>query len=791
MATLTEIIAEINAEIVANGNQEITANVLRPILLDMINQPNELIGDLEDLTTTANTNLVDAINEINSGGAFVQNNIPKTYGIFGISGTGALTEAEVAAYLNEQFPEITISETDTPVIFFFNKNNFRYVYFFAKGQGTWSDFDPEDFILVSAYNIITTGIIDVPNTQIINIDPITTTYIDKANEGTYDFSDSGELNSEGYARTYYFSFTQNGKLYYAMFIGDPQESPYGSGGTAFQESDFILIPENNNPMGVQSVTGDLVDNTDPLNPVIGTPTLEEVVAEGGNIGTSLLDNDGDGTSPYITEETVTDLLEDKADLVDGKVPQSQLPAYVDDVLEFDTLGDFPVTGEAGKIYIAKDTNLAYRWTGSGYAEISQGLALGETSATAYRGDRGKTAYDHSQTIGNPHGTQIGDMSGLQTSLDSKLATSSPAGGITSGNVTDWNKAFTDYVSRKQSAPVVSETFGGDMNTMNMGTYMTYMSTTATNKPFLQVGGLISVGSATVGFQILGSRIGNEFWYRPFNSGYGAWVKIWSSSDFTSTNISNWNTAFGWGNHAGLYLKLLGSVLTNATGEVVTIDGSGNIHKRTAAEIRQDGGISDSSLTEYDEAYTHSQTTGNPHNTEMNDIPGLTEEINTIISDITSIALSLESLAPLDSPEFTGTPTAPTPTAGDNDTSIATTAFVQGALTTSRPYRVYTAILKQISTNAPTPTVLENTLGFTPSWSYVSTGYYKLNETGGFPNGRTICFISMGTPAVGAASHDIRWFRSNDDEISVQTLANGVLTNADLNDASFELRIYNE
>lgn len=79
----------------------------------------------------------------------------------------------------------------------------------------------------------------------------------------------------------------------------------------------------------------------------------------------------------------------------GKVPSSQLPSYVDDVLEYATQAEFPVTGETGKIYIAQDTNKTFRWSGSTYVEISTSLALGETSATAYRGDRGKTAYDHS------------------------------------------------------------------------------------------------------------------------------------------------------------------------------------------------------------------------------------------------------------------------------------------------------------------------------------------------------------------------------------------------------------
>ena len=80
----------------------------------------------------------------------------------------------------------------------------------------------------------------------------------------------------------------------------------------------------------------------------------------------------------------------------GLVPSSQLPSYVDDVIEVADFASLPVTGETGKIYVTLDTNLQYRWSGTVYVEISKSLALGETSATAYRGDRGKIAYDHSQ-----------------------------------------------------------------------------------------------------------------------------------------------------------------------------------------------------------------------------------------------------------------------------------------------------------------------------------------------------------------------------------------------------------
>lgn len=82
----------------------------------------------------------------------------------------------------------------------------------------------------------------------------------------------------------------------------------------------------------------------------------------------------------------------------GKVPASQLPSFVDDVLELDSVTAFPEEGEAGKIYIAVDTNTTYRWSGTQYTMISSSLALGETSSTAYPGDKGKANADKLATI---------------------------------------------------------------------------------------------------------------------------------------------------------------------------------------------------------------------------------------------------------------------------------------------------------------------------------------------------------------------------------------------------------
>lgn len=109
-------------------------------------------------------------------------------------------------------------------------------------------------------------------------------------------------------------------------------------------------------------------------------------------------------------QAVNQALTTKADLVNGVIPANQLPSFVDDVLEYADLTSFPLQGEASKIYIALDVNKTYRWGGSSYVEIGGGgVALGETSNTAYRGDRGKTAYDHSQSQGNPHNTTTSEI----------------------------------------------------------------------------------------------------------------------------------------------------------------------------------------------------------------------------------------------------------------------------------------------------------------------------------------------------------------------------------------------
>lgn len=125
-------------------------------------------------------------------------------------------------------------------------------------------------------------------------------------------------------------------------------------------------------------------------------------------------------------------------LTEGLIPASYLPSYVDDVIEAASLSAFPKTGESGKIYVALDTNLTYRWSGTTYVEISPSLALGETSNTAYAGDKGKanaTAIAALKAITISAGTGLsggGNLTANRT-LSLKVATTTTLGGIKVGD----------------------------------------------------------------------------------------------------------------------------------------------------------------------------------------------------------------------------------------------------------------------------------------------------------------------------------------------------------------------
>lgn len=180
---------------------------------------------------------------------------------------------------------------------------------------------------------------------------------------------------------------------------------------------------------------DLIENANCLVSKVDNPMNTGIPSIAGTYSKVVVDNYGkvkSGSNPDINISDVTGLttqLNSKIDIAaigqvngvasldnTGRVPSTQLPSYVDDVITVANYSSLPSTGEDGKIYITLNTNLTYRWNGIGYTEISPSLALGETSATAYRGDRGKTAYDHANINGNPHGTDFSELENKPTTL---------------------------------------------------------------------------------------------------------------------------------------------------------------------------------------------------------------------------------------------------------------------------------------------------------------------------------------------------------------------------------------
>lgn len=118
---------------------------------------------------------------------------------------------------------------------------------------------------------------------------------------------------------------------------------------------------------------------------------------------------------------------------DGKIPNSYLPAdigadeivsgyYFEGAFYADKGHTTVIAGDPEKLYVDLDTNKTYRWDATaGYVQVGSSLALGTTHDSAYYGDFGDKAYKHSQATGNPHNTQITDITGLKNKLDSKVS----------------------------------------------------------------------------------------------------------------------------------------------------------------------------------------------------------------------------------------------------------------------------------------------------------------------------------------------------------------------------------
>jgi hypothetical protein len=130
------------------------------------------------------------------------------------------------------------------------------------------------------------------------------------------------------------------------------------------------------------------------------------------------------------------------------------------------------------------------------------------------------------------------------------------------------------------------------------------------------------------------------------------------------------------------------------------------------------------------------------------------------------------------------------TTTDANTATRVGTVIENLADKSRPYTVYSALLTQSGTSAPTATVLENDLSGTPTLSYVTTGKFRITLTGEFTSAKTHIFLN---PIMTASNNFVGAYRVDDDIIEIQTrqFALGSFTNFNsiLTGASIEIRVY--
>ena len=162
-----------------------------------------------------------------------------------------------------------------------------------------------------------------------------------------------------------------------------------------------------------------------INTVQGNVTNLQGYFTNGAAKKAIADKDGNAIDTSYVKNSEKGASNGVATLgADGKVPSSQLPSYVDDVIEgyyyngnfyLDSAHQQLIPPEGGKIYVdlTDGSNKTYRWGGTVYVEISESLALGETAGTAYEGNKGKANADAIAALQE-------DMNDLNDDLASKV-----------------------------------------------------------------------------------------------------------------------------------------------------------------------------------------------------------------------------------------------------------------------------------------------------------------------------------------------------------------------------------
>lgn len=460
------------------------------------------------------------------------------------------------------------------------------------------------------------------------------------------------------------------------------------------------------------------------------------------VGLANVDNTSDANKPVSTAtQTALNLKEDKSAKgaangyapldASAKIAAIYLPAYVDDVVEYDNLAAFPAVGTEGVIYLALDTNKTYRWGGSTYAEISSSpgstdavpegatnkyylasRALADVTWTTLTGKPSTfvpSAHSHPQS----EVTNLVSDLALKAPLASPTFTGVPAAPTATAGASTTQIATTAFVTTADALKANlagANTFTG-VNTFNdtpiVKLGVDYYS--ANGVRFLENIAPVSYSSGVPnGYLKLVTPIRTShsamFSIDVFGYDYQAGETI----DFTVVGYAYPTTDqiinIGFSNRSSIIKQVRLALEDRGAGYRVMVLALGDesaagtsnqvwYYQKFAVNVRGWSGSGHAGWDETQFTWVTGETTlaagywssANLNNLQLDAETGTLNASGAITAaSFVGSGTGLTGVAPIASPTFTGDPKAPTPATADNDTSIATTAFVkaQGYVTSS-------------------------------------------------------------------------------------------------------------
>jgi trimeric autotransporter adhesin len=263
-------------------------------------------------------------------------------------------------------PAILLSKTTTPMTPAGDD-----IRLFFNAAGSLCSIDSFGVVKIYGETLTQEQVQDLVGVMFTDTSSINATYDDAGNVITFDVIAGGvnhnallnyianeHINHSAVSITAGTGLAGGGDLTASRTISMPDVGTAGSYGSATQV-----------PVITTDAKGRVTNVTNTV--ITGIPAANIVNTPAGNISSTnvqLALNELDSEKIAITEKGAANGVCPLGS--DSKISSLYLPSYVDDVLEYANLATFPVTGEAGKIYVALDTNRTYRWSGSAYIEVS-------------------------------------------------------------------------------------------------------------------------------------------------------------------------------------------------------------------------------------------------------------------------------------------------------------------------------------------------------------------------------------------------------------------------------------